>query len=68
MAKELPYFRFTVAEWMNGDIDMESYEIKGLFMDVCAWYWFKNCDVTREMLEKKFTNTRLIQILFDCGS
>ena len=65
MAKELPYFRFTVSEWMNGDISMEGYECKGLFADVCAWYWFKDCSITKAMLEKKFTNTRLLQLLYD---
>ena len=34
MAKELPYFRFTVQEWQNGDIGIESYELKGLFIDI----------------------------------
>lgn len=67
MAKELPYFRFTVSEWMNGDINMESYEIKGVFIDVCSWYWFKDCDVTRDMLDKKFENNQIIQTLFDSG-
>ena len=65
MAKELPYFRFTVAEWMNGDISMENYENKGLFADICAWYWFKDCSVTKAMLEKKFSNARLLQLLYD---
>ena len=65
MAKELPYFRFTVAQWMNGDISMEGYECKGLFADICAWYWFKDCSTTKAMLEKKFTNTRLLQLLYD---
>jgi len=67
MSKELPYFRFTVAEWLNGDISMENYECKGLFADVCAWYWFKDCSVTKAMLEKKFSNARLLQILYDSG-
>ena len=33
MAKELPYFRFTAAEWLNDDISLESYELKGLFIE-----------------------------------
>lgn len=58
MAKELPYFRFTVAEWLNDDISLESYEVKGLFADVCAWYWFMDCDVDRDKLYRKFSDAK----------
>ena len=37
MAKELPYFRFTVQEWQNGKISLESYELQGLFMSRCGY-------------------------------
>jgi hypothetical protein len=64
MAKELPYFRFTAFEWLNDDISLESYELKGLFADVCAYYWFKDCSLTIAMLEKRFNNAKdLIQEL-----
>jgi len=56
VAKELPYFRFTVAEWLQGDISMEKYNIKGVFIDVCAYYWFKNCIITKQLLIKRFPN------------
>ena len=56
MAKELPYFRFTVSEWLNDDISLEDYSTKGLFADICAWYWFKDCSVTLTMLKKRFNN------------
>ena len=56
--KELPYFRFTVSEWMNGDISMETYDSKGIFIDICAWYWFKDCSITKAMLEKKYPKER----------
>ncbi len=58
MAKELPYFRFTAQEWQNGDISLESYEIKGLFIDICAYYWLKDCSLTLAMLQKKFSNDK----------
>nr|AKH47483.1 hypothetical protein [uncultured marine virus] len=54
MAKELPYFRFTAQEWQNGDISLESYELKGLFIDLCAYYWISDCSTTLAKLEKKF--------------
>ena len=66
MAKELPYFRFTSAEWLNVDISLESYEIKGLFIDVCAYYWAQDCDITLSKLEKKFSNaTNLLKQLIE---
>ena len=56
MAKELPYFRFTVAEWMNGDIQMVPKEVKGTFADIMAFYWFKDCSITLAKLKKRFIN------------
>lgn len=53
MSKELPYFRFTSAEWLNDDISLESYELKGLFIDICAYYWSQDCILTLAKLEKK---------------
>ena len=67
MAQELPYFRFTVAEWLNGDISMESYHLKGMFIDICSWYWFKDCSVTKVMIEKKFPFSRHIEELTNFG-
>ena len=66
MAKELPYFRFTAQEWQNGNISLESYELKGLFIDVCAYYWARDCSITKVMLEKKFSDAKaLLEILFN---
>jgi hypothetical protein len=58
MAKELPYFRFTAAEWLNDDISLESYELKGLFTDICAYYWTQDCECTLDKLKKKFNNAK----------
>lgn len=56
MAKELPYFRFTVQDWQNGKISIESYELQGLFISVCGYYWINDCVLTLTMLRKKFSN------------
>ena len=56
MAKELPYFRFTVQEWQNGNISLERYELRGLFIEVCSYYWIKDCSITQAMLKKRFSN------------
>ena len=60
MGKELPYFRFTVSEWISGDISLESYEMKGLFADICSYYWFKDCSMTQAMLYKRFSNAETL--------
>jgi len=58
MAKELPYFRFTSQEWQNGLISLESYHLKGLYIDICAYYWVQNCSITKAMLGKKFRDAK----------
>ena len=58
MAKELPYFRFTVQEWQNGDITLEDYSLQGLFINICGFYWIKDCSIDLAMLEKKFRNDK----------
>jgi hypothetical protein len=59
MAKELPYFRFTVQEWQNGLIGIENYHLKGLFIDVCSYYWVQDCNVDYNTLRKKFHSSKI---------
>lgn len=54
MAKELPYFKFFVSEWNDGDITLEDYEVQGLFINVCSYYWSKDCDISEIKLRKRF--------------
>lgn len=54
MAKELPYFKFYINEWVNGDITLEDYELQGIFINVCGYYWSKDCDLSLLNLNKKF--------------
>jgi hypothetical protein len=68
MSKELPYFRFTAFEWLNGDISLEDYKIKGIFSDVCAYYWFKDCSITQAKLKQRFSNASTeIESLINSG-
>lgn len=39
MARDLPYFKFIVSEWNDGDIRLCSFEAQGLFINLCALYW-----------------------------
>ena len=62
MAKELPYFKFNVSEWLLGRISDENYRVQGLFLSACCHYWHKECTITTAELNKKLgkTNTKLL--------
>jgi hypothetical protein len=68
MSKELPYFRFTPQEWQNGDISLCDYDLKGLFIDICSFYWIRDCSITLAMLQQKFSNaTAKLEKLLELG-
>lgn len=54
MSKELPYFKFYIADWISGDITLEDFNVQGLFVNICAYYWSKDCEVSLINLRKKF--------------
>tara|TARA_R110002020_G_scaffold156315_2_gene338346 strand:- start:479 stop:1201 length:723 start_codon:yes stop_codon:yes gene_type:complete len=54
MAKDLPYFKFFVSEWNDGDITLEDFETQGLFINICAYYWSNECEITLSKTKKKF--------------
>ena len=56
MAKDLPYFKFFVSEWNDGDITLEDYEVQGLFINLCSYYWSNECDLLFSKAEKKYRN------------
>jgi hypothetical protein len=53
MAKELPYFKFEPAEYLTKDISFCSISAQGLFINICCYYWQRNCDLTKEQLLKR---------------
>ena len=55
MAKELPYFRFTVSEWQNGDITLESMEAQGVFINICCYYWISDCRLPLAKLKQRLS-------------
>jgi len=63
MAKEIPYFKFFVGEWANGDITCESLEVQGLFINICSIYWTKEGDLNKRFLFKKFDNKLISELL-----
>ena len=54
MAKGLPYFKFTPTEWLTGDICFESFEVQGLFINICALYWQRDGQITLEDIERRY--------------
>jgi hypothetical protein len=66
MAKDLPYFKFFCSEWSDGDITLESYEVQGVFINVCSYYWSNECKVEYKKLLKKFRGfEKIISNLMD---
>lgn len=59
MAKELPYFKFNVAEFLLGGILSETDAVIGMFYKACAHYWHKECNLTRDELVKKIGAKRV---------
>ena len=58
MAKQLPYFKFFVSEWSDGDITIEDYNIQGLFINICSYYWSKECVLSSKVLYKRFKHSK----------
>ena len=58
MAKDLPYFKFFCSEWNDGDITLEDYNVQGVFINVCSYYWSKECNLESKMLYKRFKDVK----------
>jgi hypothetical protein len=56
MAKNFPYFKFIVSEWMTGDIVFESLSVQGLFINICALYWQRDGILSVEDINKRYKN------------
>lgn len=54
MAKELPYFKYFPSEWVTGDITLCSMESQGLFVNICCYYWMKNCSMSLANAKQRF--------------
>lgn len=65
MARDLPYFKFYVSEWNDGSITLEDYYTQGLFINICSFYWSRECNVTKTHLYKRFKEKEIIDNLID---
>jgi hypothetical protein len=54
MAKSLPYFKFIVSEWNDGDIILCSLAAQGLFTNLCSLYWSKEGELSLEKCKRKY--------------
>ena len=67
MAKELPYFKFEPAEYLTKDISFCSLGAQGLFINICAYYWQRNCKLTKNQLLKRLNHNKEFDELIDEG-
>jgi len=57
--KELPYFKFYTNEWITGDVTFLDYETQGLFINLCAYYWSKDANLTLTNAKRKFIDVKI---------
>jgi len=67
MAKELPYFKFEPAEYLTKDISFCSLSAQGLFINICSYYWQRNCKLTKEQLLKRLNHENELNELIQEG-
>ena len=53
---ELPYFKFYPDEWLTGDVTMEEFDVQGIFANISAYYWKKDCNTSMGKLKKRYRN------------
>lgn len=58
MAKELPYFQFEPAEYLTKDISFCSLSAQGLFINLCSYYWQRECKLTKEQFLRRLNNLK----------
>jgi len=65
MAKNFPYFKFIVTEWMTGNIVYESFAVQGLFINICALYWQRDGVLSLSEINKRYKNPVELPDLID---
>ena len=67
MAKELPYFQFEPAEYLTKDISFCSLSAQGLFINLCSYYWQRQCELTKTQFLKRLNHEKEFNELLDEG-
>ncbi len=65
MSQELPYFKFFCDQWLSKKITLQSLELQGAFINVCAIYWANDCDIEIATLSNRYGEA--INILVEKG-
>lgn len=63
MAKELPFFKFEISEWMFGRIQKQPLDTQGAFINLCCKYWHKLGEYRVEDAELDFGEEHLSLLL-----
>lgn len=67
MAKELPYFQFEPAEYLTKDISFCSLSAQGLFINICSYYWQRNCELTKKQVLRRLNYPKELTELISEG-
>jgi len=67
MAKELPYFQFEPAEYLTKDVSFCSLAAQGLFINLCAYYWQRECSLTKEQILRRLNYPKELNELITEG-
>jgi hypothetical protein len=68
MAKELPYFKFEPAEYLTKDVSFCSLAAQGLFINLCSYYWQRNCTLTKDQFLKRLNFENELEELITEGA
>ena len=67
MAKELPYFQFEPAEYLTKDVSFCSLSAQGMFINICSYYWQRQCSLTKEQLLRRLDYPDILDELINEG-
>lgn len=65
MSKEAPYWQFEPAAYLAGNIQFCSLEAQGLFVNIQAMYWQRECELHIDQVNRKFNRPELITELLN---
>lgn len=64
----LPFFKFNPSVWLTGDITMESFNVQGVFINICAYYWQRECTINEAWLKQRLSGASTeIEVLIQKG-
>ncbi len=54
MPNHLTYFKFDPSEWLTGNITLCSFETQGIFINICNYYWKRECSICLANIKQRF--------------